>query len=766
MAEAPPAVDPDAEAKAALEALRASNKKQAPTQTPVQTQTVPDADPDAEAKAALAALRAKNPPAGGGTAPPVDNSWGTIARGAPNQIYQGALEGGAGLLGLPAIAEHGIGTLLGKAGINIPDNVFTRFLTPETSTQMLEGAQKNLGYDPTQPTDLPNQLLRGVGQATATLPLGEAMGMTRAANAAYTYIPSVVGDLAHHYLNNINPLWASLPTALTMAGAERYLAEGGAKWTAEKAAQKAAEDAAAAQAAREAHEAGNPAFTRGLQEHEDISQAEAYRGKMFSEADAAKRHESEHTSADLQLQNEHAGADADREAVADSLGQSQTVQKGGEALQNAARTWKKVEFPDQLKKAEEKMYYGAVNIPEDALGNLNGFESSLKNSFYKAGELEPIAQRLRSRMPEGLQNAIDQIRKERNLGPDNPLVGTLDDMRKLRSILGDAMTDKSLVSGVDAGKMNEAYRGLSDDMEKAIEKAAGPQGVAQFKRFNEKARRLYGLASGPVSDIISTTDKAGETIAPGDAVTSVLKGSDKDATRLEQLASEPTLKKGLNEVASAQLRTGKGAGVVQGDPDKFFTGLAPESKTALLGDDNAGKLQNAIDRRTAAESQATKTKAGADKDLADMQAAAARQSTVSLKAGGAVRQDMREGRSETGIGLKQEEAARDAALEEAKAKLKALKTPPPASWNNFPWLKTAIGFGGLTEGPHMLSPLADTLPDWQHKAAALGLGGAGWLAAKGGKELLTNPTARKAVVQAGMSTVPPNALGWSVEKNQ
>jgi hypothetical protein len=388
-------------------------------------------------------------------------------------------------------------------------------------------------------------------------------------------------------------------TALTGSGIQKMGEDWFAKLAAKEGVRKATEVLEqykqsgvldAAKAAQTAHKEAGPAFAEQQGAQARASAEKATQFQRITEAHAAKWQDSEHT-----------GADADREAVASGLGQSQTVQQGGEALQDAARSWKKDEFPQKLKDAEDKMYDGAVQIPKDAPGDLSNFRNSLTNSFYRAGELEPAAQQLRSRMPERLESALDDIALKQGLLPGEVPNATLSDMKKLRSILGDAMTSPKLSEGVDAGKMNELYRALSSDMEGAISNAAGPQGVAQFKKFNEEARRLYGLASGPVSKIISTTDKAGETILPGEAATNVLKGSDKDGSQLAQLGSEPTLKKGLNEVAASQLRTGKGVGVTQGDPDKFFTGLAPEAKTALLGDVNAGKMQDSIDRRMQAD---------------------------------------------------------------------------------------------------------------------------------------------------------------------
>jgi len=74
-----------------------------------------------------------------------------VVRERPNKL-SGAIEGGVGC-STPAIASMD-STLLGKAGINIPDNALTRFLALHTSSEIWE-AQKNIGYDPTQPKTFP-----------------------------------------------------------------------------------------------------------------------------------------------------------------------------------------------------------------------------------------------------------------------------------------------------------------------------------------------------------------------------------------------------------------------------------------------------------------------------------------------------------------------------------------------------------------------------------------------------------------------------------
>jgi hypothetical protein len=732
MANPAPAIDPDAAAEAAFSGRDKTVKAAANPQA--------DVDADAAAEAAFKG-RPDTQTATGGE----DNSWSAIARDAPHQFTQGFMEGTAGLLGLPAAAAHGVNKLLAPLGfhppIEEPEN--QGLLQSAMPGNLLEKA-KAIGYDPTQPSTLTGQLIRGAGAATPTLALGGPLGMTAKANAAYTYIPNAVGDIFQHYGGN--PLLAALPTALGMSGLERMITNAGIKSASTAASEQAAKELAAATAAKEAHAATNPAATEATTLQRQGADTVAQSFKEGSLADIEKAHSIE-----------HGAADTDREAVASTLGQSQTVQQGGEALQDAARKWKSTEFPTQLKEAEDKMYDGVAKIPQDALGDLKNFRDSISNSFYRAGDLEPAAQQLRSRMPDRLESALDAIGAKQGLKPGEVPQATLNDMKKLRSILGDAMTSPKLSEGVDAGKLNELYRALSSDMEGAIGNAAGPQGVKQFKDFNAEARRLYGLASGPVGDIIASTDSLDKSILPGQAVSKTLAGSEKDGSRLTQLASEPTLKKGLDEVAASQLRAGKGAGVTQGDPDKFFSGLAPESKTALFGDETSGKLQDAIDRRAAADQTKDQMTKDVGKGVKEIKKSAA------ADIAGQTRQ-----RGEKTIGLEQEEDARKAALQEAQAKMKDVHTPKPMSWENVPWGRYLAGLGGLTAGHHLLpSELAAQLPNWGEKAVDLGTMAGSYLAARGLHEAIHNPQARKNLLQAGVATsTNRDPLGWGVGQNQ
>lgn len=639
----------------------------------------------------------------------------------PAEFGQGLTEGAAGLIGLPGAIGKGINWLAGGSPKPEDDQSFWSLHGKAQLPIPADILSKVPWYNSDQPNSLTGQIVRGAGSATATLPLGEFAGLGRAANAAYTYGPSLAGDLLKHY-TGWNPAWAALPTALTMSGAERELSELMTKWSASRA-------AAAAKTAQRDFRQEKLDLPPQYKEQTAASQEAAAQQKEMNIADLQKRHDSEYT-----------GADTDREAVAAGLGQSPTIEKAGEALQDAARSWKKTEFPQKLKDAEHNMYYnpdGSVAIPQDALGDLSNFNSSLKNSFYKAGELEPAAQKLRSRMPERLEDALDQIAKNQGLPPGSVPKATLDDMKKLRSILGDAMTSPKLTEGVDAGKMNELYRALSGDMEGAINNAAGPAGVARFKQFNEEAKRLYGLASGPVSDLISTVDKGAETISPNEAISKL---GLTDGSKLSRLRSEDTLGKGLDEVAAAKLRMRPdGRGADPGDPDQFFSNLTPEAKTALFGDEKAGKIQDSIDRRNEADKALEKWTAEMGK----------REKKENIQSG----IDLAKQKAEVSKkGARLSEAKEDTAATERELKYK----PQSDSSQIPPWLVKLLAGVGAGYKAHELMGTAAQLPEWGTNALTLGIGGAGYLGARGLQEMIKNPASLRNMAIGGAAVTPFN----------
>jgi hypothetical protein len=772
----------DQPAPSGAAALRAQSKVPLPG-TVTQSVTAPTASETSADTAPVtggAALRAQSKvplagtPQGDKTAPEDTSVLGQIKGGA-YQFGQGALEGLAGVAGLPALAAHGVNKMLAPLGFHPPieDPANKDLEQSWMPSGWLKSAQ-SVGYDPTQqPKGLGQELIRGAGQATGTLPLAAFGGMGPTAAAAYTYGPALAGDLFHHFAPEWSPLWASLPAALTGTGIGRLWAESSARSAATAAAEKAAQEQAAATAARQAHEAGSAdasllqkAQTRGTQ-----NVASAF--KEGSEADVAKFHESEHAAADTHLQTENEGASADREAVAASLGKATTEEEGTKAMQDKAREWMGNEFKPKLAEAEKGMYYkpdGTTLIPEDALGDASHLKDSIVNSFTSGGEAEPITSLFRSRLPDQVNSKLDMLAKQQGLQPGEAPKFTFGDMRKIRSAIGDAMSDPSIISNIGAKKLSEMYRGINDDIRGAIGNSAGPEGLAQFDKFNKEATRLFGVAENVGDNIITTTNAGKETITPRMVADN---GMWRDSTKVNQLRSEKTLSEGVDEVAASRLRTGKNTpGLDPVDAVQHFKDLPVPAKTALFGDDKAGLIQDSIDRGAAAETKAAEMKAAADKQRDQLLQGVKEGKKDIVQTGAGMRDVQTAARSRTGTQLRQAQENAEANTQAAVAKAKDLqKRGASVGGIELPfWIRNMPSLAsGYLGGQHLLNEFGTTMPDWGNQLTA-GVGaGAGYLASKGMRELIGNPLAtRNLLVGATASQSPykPDELGWSVEKNK
>jgi hypothetical protein len=757
-------------------ALRAQLKPQVQEQAPsVPAEQTPPQDNAPTPVTGAAALRAQSkvPLPGadtsqsGGDTP---KTWGDVIRGAPKQLYQGAIEGGAGMLGLPAIAEHAIGAGLSKAGINIPDNALTRFLAPKTSAEMLGNAQESIGYDPTQPKDLSSQMIRGAGQATASLPLGEAMGMARGANLGYTYLPAAIGDVWHHE-TGMNPLWASLPAALTGTGFARLWGESSARQAATQAAEQAAKEQAEATAARQAHEAVAPdesqlqkAQTRGTKQV-----ARAF--KEGSEADIAKAHDIQTTATDTQLQGAHTGADIDREAVASQLGTSKTLEEGTGKMQDQARQWLDKEYKKKLGDAEDGLFYKdpadhsqGTLIPQDALGDATNLKNSIEHSYVMGAgvEGEPIASMFRSRLPEAVNAKLDMLAQKQGLPAGQAPKFTFADLRNIRSAIGDAIGDPSILSSIGVKKLNEMYKGVSDDMRAAVGNSAGQEGLNAFDKFNKEASRIFGVAGNVGENIATTTNAARETITP--KMLADNKGLWNDSTKINQLRSEPTLDKGVNEVAASKLRAGGR------DAETAYDEL-PEAKAAMFGQ-QAPALDAITAKRTAAESAAADAKTAAENQRKQMLKDTVTGKQEISEHGAALRDVDIATRGKTKIALSQAEENAKTKTQQLTAWAKELqRRATSVGGREFPfWIRNMPSLAsGYLGGQHLLNEFGMQMPDWgsQLMSGAAGLGAYGMT--QGAKELYQNPHAVRNLLQAGTASASPpapNKLGFSVTKNQ
>ena len=758
-------------------ALRAQSKVPLQTAPPPAEADTTAAAPPAPSGAAALRAQSKVPLAGtGGQSPPVpatapvdDSAW-SQTKNLAYQAGQGVLEGGAGMLGLPALAGQGINKLLGKIGVKEDPNLWTgKGWEP---SDWLKTAQ-SVGYDPTQqPKGLGQELVRGLGADVPPAILGALTGMGIPQAAAYTVGPGLAGDLFHHYAPDWSPLWASLPTALTMSGVERVATQSAARAAAAKAAEQAAAQEAAATAARQAHEAqsADASLVQKAQTRGTKNVASAF--KQGSEADIAKWHDSETAAADTQLQTEHVGADADREAAAAQLGTSKTLVQGAGVMQDKSRQWLEKEFKPNLAKAEDGMFYKdpldhskGTLVPPDAEGDATHLKDSIKHSYVTGAgtEGEPIAAMFRSRLPEQVNAKLDAMAAAQGKPPGTAPTFTFADLRNIRSAIGDALGDPSVISSIGVKKLNEMYRGVNEDIRAAVSKSAGQEGLDAFDKFNKEATRLFGVAGTVGDNIVTTTNVGKETITPYQVANKDSLWN--DSTKVNQLRSEKTLNEGVNEVAASKLRAGGR------DAETAYDKL-PEGKAAMFGN-QAPALDAVVARRVAAEKAAADAKTGLDTQR-DQLLKDATQAKEDIRQHGAALRDVQTAeRSKTGTGLRQTEENARANRQQLTDWAKELQRKATSvGGREFPfWFRNAPSLAsGFMGGQHLLHEFGPTLPDWGTNLVGATGAGASYLGWKGLQELYDNPASARNLLLGGAASSPPspppNKLGYSVTPNK
>lgn len=253
-------------------------------------------------------------------------------------------------------------------------------------------------------------------------------------------------------------------------------------------------------------------------------------------------------------------------SVAKSLGSSKTLQEGGEALQDAARTWRTVDMP--AKEAEAWAPVDAA-IPATAPTDLHHFATALDDISKSAPSLQPLADRLSKRLPAQL---LDDLNNKTLVGLGAPAPWA--DVRTIRSMLGDAKSDPKLIQDIGEQNINKLYAAITQD----LNVTASVHGAGDaFAAANAESTRLRGIADGPMSAIIKSPKEGAEGIKPEDAAARLLSGGKRGGTDLATLRQE--IPEGLDELAASHLQTTPNA----------WAKLSPEAKEALVTDKSARK---------------------------------------------------------------------------------------------------------------------------------------------------------------------------------
>lgn len=261
--------------------------------------------------------------------------------------------------------------------------------------------------------------------------------------------------------------------------------------------------------------------------------------------------------------------------AARSLGSSGTMQEAGEFAQDAARQWLKVELPTKLNNVWSPVGTVMAGKPTD----LVHFDAALAGMSSKAGSLQPVADALKSNLPERLRDIL-QNRTSVGVG----VAPSWEDVKELRTVLGDAMKNPQVIKDIPAERLATLYKSLTDDM-KASARAVGPHAEQLFNAANKESKRLYDFAEGPVKKIVASASRSADDPLPEKAATVLLRGGKTGASDLAALRAE--LPHVADELAAAHLRA----------PKLEWTKLSPEAKTALIEDQ---ALRHAVNKAASA----------------------------------------------------------------------------------------------------------------------------------------------------------------------
>lgn len=283
---------------------------------------------------------------------------------------------------------------------------------------------------------------------------------------------------------------------------------------------------------------------------------------------------------------------------------ARTWQEAGTRLQNSARDWVSKILPSKIANA-----WAPVDqvVPSNMPVTLSTFGQTLHQITSDAGNAEPLAKMLRPQLPDKLKKVFDNLTSggtawDQDIVPSSG--PTLDgsaphtpfvwqDVQNLRSALGDAMANPKLVQELGAKNTSALYAALTTDMRSA----AGVAGAGNaFDTANAESTRLYNIAEGPMSKVISGPRASADDPNPENVAKSLIVGGKTGASDLSALQSEiPDGVKHLSAVAIRQLGLSDPTTADSIVSNKFMSNwrtMSPEAKAALVPD---AAMQNKLE---------------------------------------------------------------------------------------------------------------------------------------------------------------------------
>lgn len=205
------------------------------------------------------------------------------------------------------------------------------------------------------------------------------------------------------------------------------------------------------------------------------------------------------------------------QTTARGLGQSTTLQEAGEYAQNQARNWLKTTMP-----AKEAAAWKPVDalVPPTTPTPLSNFRATLDSITTQAGSLSPAEKLLRPGLPEQLKDLFKASPGAyKNIFSGSPGINssatTWAEVRRLRSAIGQAMSDPQIAPKAGPQNLERLYAATTQDLAMATQQV-GPWANGRsaatdaFNSANAESSRLHQFAEGPVAQIIRSDTGRGD----------------------------------------------------------------------------------------------------------------------------------------------------------------------------------------------------------------------------------------------------------------
>ncbi len=532
----------------------------------------------------------------------------------PAMAAQALAQGAAQFAGIPGDVEYlldsGVNALRG--GVSKEEEAAQRKTGLPTGNDLIRGFHlQGEALEPTTPVErYGSAAIKAVPMIGATIASGGAAVPMIAAGEA----GALAGEGAHDLLPDSRwaPVVASLLAGLGVGGVTRQVGNTLNARAVNRAVGTAGDNVNTAgnalEEAKEAARLGKFDLATGMKNIREASSKEFawMRDHIFGARDAI-----------------HSKVGEGVEELAKLHGPAASLQEAGHGLQEAARGWLTRTLPKRL---EETWTPVNTRIPPDTQLKLDSFTNALDDITTSSGKLEPLTELLKPGLPAKLRERLKSINNLTELADLQPGSFAWKDVQKLRTSLGEAMSNPVVLKDVGQQNLSKLYATLTADM-RAAAKAQGDDAVKMFDEANRTSVGLYDTAEGPISRLVAGAKASSSDPLPEKVANALLAGGKLGASDLAVLRRE--FPEALDNLTAAHMRTN-------------FPGwgkLSPEARASLVPDEaRANSIARLVqDREAAAQAAAQGVKMAQTQHQANVAAAREAERTGNFNSAGAVK---------------------------------------------------------------------------------------------------------------------------------